>query len=97
MDRVWFVEDIDQHNRIVVGTIESVSAVGYARVRWDGDQFPVSHFSPLATAQQLRVVSGRDALPRHDWDCRKDQPDPPCLRCGLIQTDQNEHDACGEA
>lgn len=94
-DRVWLNEDIEQHNRIVVGTIEKISPIGYVRVAWDqGQTYPVSHFSPLRAACELKIVTGRDALPRHDWDCQKDQPDPPCLRCGVIQTDANEHDAC---
>lgn len=92
-DRVWLVEDIEQHNRIVVGTILRVSSTGYVRVMWDHD-FPVSHFTPGAVSTSLRVVEGDDALPRHDWDCKKDQVDPPCLKCGVIQTDNNEHEAC---
>lgn len=91
-DRVWLVEDIEQHNRIVVGTVKSVSAAGYVRVWWD-TVFPVSHFSPKAARERLRVVVGRDALPRHDWDTQWEL-DPPCRRCGVVQSDENEHDAC---
>ncbi len=94
-ERVWLVEDIEQHNRLVVGTVERVSRAGYVRVSWDqGSIYPVSYFSPLAAIDGLRVVTGDDALPRHDWDCEKDQIDPPCLRCGAIQTDANEHAPC---
>lgn len=96
--RVWLNEDIEQHNRIVVGTVKSLSPVGYVVVTWDEPTtYPTSHFSPLTAAKELKVVTGRDALPRHDWDCQKDQPDPPCLRCGVIQTDENEHNACQPA
>jgi len=74
-DRVWLVEDIEQHNRIVVGTVTTISPAGYVRVAWD-ESFPVeSYFSPMTAATQLRVVTGRDALPRHDWDCQNDQMD----------------------
>jgi hypothetical protein len=94
-DRVWLTEDVEQHNRIVVGTILSISPAGYTRVVWDQTiPNPESHFSPNSAAEQLRVVTGDDALPRHDWDCRKDQTDPPCLRCGVKQTDANEHSSC---
>lgn len=92
-DRVWLVEDIEQHNRIVVGTVKAVSPMGYVRVWWD-EVYPVSHFSPASAPTRLRVVTGRDALPRHDWDCRTTWTDPPCRRCGVRQTDGNEHDAC---
>lgn len=94
-DRVWLVEDIEQHNRIVVGTVESVSRAGYVRVRWDeGAVYPESYFSPMTAPAQLKVVTGDDALPRHDWDCQKDQVDPLCLCCGVVQTDANEHAPC---
>lgn len=92
-DRVWLVEDIEQHNRIVVGTVKHVSPAGYVRVWWD-QVYPVSHFSPASAPTRLRVVTGDDALPRHDWDCQKNQTDPPCLACGVIQTDENEHAPC---
>ncbi len=92
-DRVWLVEDIDQHNRIVVGTVKRVSPAGYVRVWWD-QMYPVSHFSPASAPTRLKVVTGDDALPRHDWDCRKNQIDPPCLCCGAIQTEENEHEPC---
>lgn len=92
-DRVWLNEDIEQHNRIVVGTVKTVSQFGYVRVWWD-EVYPVSYFSPASAQTRLRVVTGEDALPRHDWDCQKDQADPPCLRCGAIQTDANEHEPC---
>lgn len=96
--RVWLNEDVELHNRIVVGTIAKISAAGYVRVRWDEPHvYPESYFSPLTAADQLRVVTGDDALARHDWDCAKDQPDPPCLRCGMIQTDDNEHSPCEAA
>ena len=93
-DRVWLVEDINQHNRIVVGTVMRVSPAGYVRVEWDEPRYPKSYFSPLTATTELRVVTGLDALPRHEWDCQKDQVDPPCLHCGVIQTDANEHDPC---
>jgi hypothetical protein len=92
-DRVWLNEDIEQHNRIVVGTVKKVSQAGYVQVWWD-TVYPVSHFSPMSAASRLKVVSGDDALKRHDWDCQKDQTDTPCLCCGVIQTDANEHAPC---
>lgn len=94
-NRVWLNEDVEQHNRIVVGTVKSISPMGYVRVQWDEPNvYPESHFSPATALNQLRVVTGDDALPRHDWDCQKDQTDPPCLRCGVIQTDANELGPC---
>lgn len=94
-DRVWLKEDVEQHNRIVVGTVTRISQLGYVRVVWDEPYVnPESYFSPLAASESLLVVTGDDALPRHDWDCEKDCTDPPCRRCGVIQTDANEHDAC---
>lgn len=92
-DRVWLIEDIEQHNRIVIGTIIRISLVGYVQIAWDRD-FPVSHFTPATASISLLVVEGDDALSRHDWDCQKDLVNPPCLRCRIIQTDANEHEAC---
>ena len=93
--RVWLNEDIEQHNRIVVGTVARISPAGYVIVAWDEpNTYSTSHFSPLIAPQALKVVVGRDALPRHDWDCQKDQADPPCLRCGVVQIDENEREAC---
>ena len=84
-DRVWLNEDIEQYNRIVVGTIAKVSPAGYVRVTWDqGAIYPASDFSPLTAVRELKIVVGIDALPRHNWDCEKDQVDPPCLHCGVI-------------
>lgn len=94
-DRVWLNEDVNLHNRIVVGTITKISQAGYTYVTWDEPTtYPVSHFSPYTASRELKIVTGDDALHRHDWDCEKDIKDPPCLRCGVIQTNDNENGPC---
>lgn len=89
-DRVWKVYGPNERIRQETGTVERVSPAGYVRVRWD--DFIIEHFSP--GTKDLQVVTGDDALPRHAWAAMCFDDDPPCLRCGAIQNDENEFGPC---
>ena len=76
-----------------LGTITKVSPAGYVSVRWD--QEPIRHamYSPRGAVEDLTVVIGRDALPRHDWSDAR-YVEPSCYTCGLIQTEENDLEPC---
>jgi hypothetical protein len=74
-----------------VGTVMKCSQFGYVTVMWDNgiqDRYP-----PMLVGQRIIEVTGDDALPRHMWDLDIDE-NPPCLRCRVIQTDENELGPC---
>lgn len=73
------------------GTISRKSPFGYIKVKWDSAPV-VEHFSPLSGTQLLVVVTGDEALPRHDWSPYKD--DSPCRVCEEPQTEQNYRGPC---
>lgn len=75
-----------------VGTVTKRSPFGYLTVVWDnGVQ---DRFSPLTASSYIQLVTGDGALPRHNWDVDSDADNPPCKTCGVIQTDENEFEAC---
>lgn len=91
-DRVRFLEDGSRFPEL--GTVRKVRPTGFVIIEWDFPEKLSSHHT-LATAQQLfTIVTGADALPRHDWDCEKDVVDTKCLRCGAAKTDENYIDPC---
>lgn len=91
-DRVIFPIDTLDPRRMERATVEHVSAAGYVRLRWDEDH-EVSYLAPDSRLGAV-IVTGRDALPRHDWDPEEGLTARPCRRCGAIQTDANDLEPC---
>jgi hypothetical protein len=75
------------------GTIEATFA-GYLRVKFDDGI--TGRFSYAAAADQLEIVTGDDALPRHVWKDRGGEL-WTCDTCGVEQTEANEREACTPA
>lgn len=91
--RVFDARDDSYFNR---GTVARVSPAGYVMVRWDHDNVACldEHFSPRCAAENLRLVTGDDALPRHDWDPWAETADCRCLQCGAPPTPENYATGC---
>ena len=95
--RVWLVVDPDKRVRQHVGTVHKLSPAGYLHVRWDGATKVTEVFSPDTwKCGRIKVVTGDDALPRHDWYevLYVGDADVRCARCNVFQSDENEFAAC---
>lgn len=68
-----------------VGTVTIMSS--YAHVNWD------DNYHEIYVPDSLRVVTGDDALPRHEWDC-KVIGEEVCQCCGVAQTEENYLGSC---
>lgn len=93
-DRVR-LDNLDDEQIIVLGTVISRSLVGYTRVEWDGASTEAVWYSPKSAKKLLTVVTGDDAIVRHEWEnFTNGGADASCLHCGVQQTDTNEFEAC---
>jgi hypothetical protein len=91
-----------------LGTVRKVSPAGYVIVDWDRSYDADSHLSPAGAAKLLTVVTGDDALRRHDWEgyigrtmreatvtqVVHGEAVTRCERCQVVQTDENEMAPC---
>jgi hypothetical protein len=71
--------------------VAKASEMGYITVIWDDGI--EDRYSPMLAATTLIAITDDDALPRHDWDMSIDI-DPPCVKCRVTQTDENELGPC---
>lgn len=97
--RVRLVDDEADLGEIVLGTIKSVSDVGYTQVDWDEPSLHDDWFSPVSAPLKLRIVTGQDAAPRHRWDNFVDEiidGTTKCERCGTVATVANYFEACAK-
>jgi len=78
----------------MLGTIEKISPLGYIKIQWDRQHNLLpAYFRP--GTEDVILVTGEDARPRHVWKVLDDiHADPPCEVCGVIQTDANEREPC---
>lgn len=75
----------------IVGTVRRKSPYGYITVIWDDGT--KAHFAPGSASVQLDIVSGQDAIKRHEWDCRVPNEEK-CRTCGVAQTVDNYKGPC---
>jgi hypothetical protein len=76
----------------LVGSVKKCSPFGYVTVLWDNGI--EDRYSPMSAATQLRKVEGDEALSRHDWNVDLTVEDPPCRKCKIVQSDENEFEPC---
>lgn len=75
----------------MIGTVERKSQFGYVTVIWDDGER--ARFAPGSATEQLDIVTGIDAMLRHDWDVVV-AGDEHCRACKVAQTDENYKSAC---
>lgn len=72
----------------MLGSVTKVSPMGYTHVQFDRGAHTT--FSPMSAAAQLTVVTGDDALHRHDWDL----DDDICRRCLVRWSEERMDEPC---
>ena len=86
----------------MLGTVMKVSPTGYVSVEWDSNVVvPPSMHSPRTAQQMLRVVTGEEAKPQHDWELKVGANPKPynvanyqCTMCYEQLTDGNYLEKC---